>query len=99
MKHLVGLLCRLGSIILLSSCHGGSGFFSASGATNEVMVIMDDSSWEGTSGRALFDVLNSNTKRLPQPEPNFRILHITPENFTSTFKMRSEERRVGKEIR
>ena len=87
MKHLVGLLSLLASIIFLSSCNGGSGFFSASGATNEVMVIMDDSSWEGTSGRALFDVLNSNTKGLPQPEPNFRILHITPENFTSTFKM------------
>jgi hypothetical protein len=66
MKHLVGLLSLLASIIFLSSCNGGSGFFSASGATNEVMVIMDDSSWEGTSGRALFDVLNSNTKGFPQ---------------------------------
>lgn len=87
MKHFTGLLTLLAVIVLLSSCNSGGGFLSASGANNEVLVIMDDTSWENASGRALFDVLNSNTKGLPQPEPNFRILHITPENFTSTFKM------------
>ena len=60
---------------------------SASGATNEVIVLMEDSAWEGEAGRALFDVLNSNVAALPQPEPNFRILQLIPENFTSTFKM------------
>ncbi len=87
MKHLAGLLTLLAAIVLLTSCDGGGSFFSASGANNEVIVIMDDTEWGGISGRALFDVLNSNAKALPQPEPNFRILHITPENFTSTFKM------------
>lgn len=87
MKYLAGLLTLLVTIVIFTSCNGGGGFLSASGSTNEVLVIMDDAAWEGMSGRALFDVLNSNTKGLPQPEPNFRILHITPENFTSTFKM------------
>lgn len=87
MRHLAGLLTLMSTIVLLTSCNSGGGFLSASGSTNEVIVIMDDASWEGMSGRAIFEVLNSNTKGLPQPEPNFRILHITPENFTSTFKM------------
>lgn len=72
---------------LLSSCDGGGTFFSASGTTNEVIVIMDDAAWKGSTGRALFDVLNSNVKALPQPEPNFRIVQLGPEDFTSTFKM------------
>jgi hypothetical protein len=72
---------------LFTSCDSGGGFFSASGTTNEVIVIMDENMWEGTTGRALFNVLNSNTKALPQPEPNFRILQLAPENFTSTFRV------------
>ncbi len=72
--------------ILFISCDGG-GFLSASSTANEVLVIMDENAWEGSAGRALFDVLNSPAKGLPQIEPNFKILQITPNNFTSTFKM------------
>lgn len=52
-----------------------------------MMVLMDDTAWESSPGRALFNVLNSNVKALPQAEPNFTIVQIAPENFTSTFKM------------
>lgn len=87
MNKLAGLLSLLAIVLLFTSCDGTASFMNASGANNEVLVIMDDSSWQGETGRALFDVLNSNVKALPQPEPNFRILQITPANFTSTFKM------------
>ena len=88
MKQFAGLLTILATVILFTSCDGGAGgFMTASGANNEILVIMDDHSWQGEAGRALFDVLNSNVKGLPQPEPNFRIIQITPENFTSTFRM------------
>jgi len=51
------------------------------------LVVMDDQSWkEGLAGRALFDVLNSPVLGLPQTEPNFRIMQIAPENFTTTFR-------------
>lgn len=87
MKQFAGLLTLFVAIILFTSCDGGGGFLSASGSANEVIVLMDEKAWESIEGRALFDILNSNVKGLPQPEPNFRILHITPENFSSTFKM------------
>ena len=73
--------------VLFTSCDGGGSFFSASGSTNEVIVIMDKNAWEGAAGRALFGVLNSNVKAIPQPEPNFRVVQLTPDNFTSTFKV------------
>lgn len=87
MKQLAGIFTILVTVILFTSCDSSGGFMSASGANNEVLVIMDDNSWEGEAGRALYDVLNSNVKGLPQPEPNFRIIQISPENFTSTFRM------------
>lgn len=87
MKHLAIIIGLIGSLALFTSCDGRGGFLSASGATNEVIVLMDDVQWEGEAGRALFNILNSNVPALPQPEPNFRILHLIPENFTSTFKM------------
>lgn len=53
------LFLTLVSGILLSSCKE-SNFFAASAANNEVLVVMDETMWEEeTSGRALFDLLNS----------------------------------------
>ncbi|MGI6073276.1 MAG: DUF4837 family protein [Fermentimonas sp.] len=88
MKQFTGLLFMLAAtMVLLTSCNGSSGFFTATGATNEVLVVMDDAEWEAPMGRALFDVLNSNVKAIPQVEPNFRIVHVSPDNYTSTLKM------------
>lgn len=86
MKRINLFLSLAFTIVLFASCHGG-GFLSASSTANEVLVIMDDDSWNGKAGQALYEVLNSPAKGLPQIEPNFKILQITPENFTSTFKM------------
>ncbi len=80
------LLLPLLAVLLFNSCNGG-GFLSASSLSSEVLVIMDKDEWEGATGRALFEVLNSPAKGLPQFEPNFRIIQLTPENFTSTFKV------------
>ena len=87
MKHFGILLSFLAATLLLTSCNGAGSFMNASGANNEVMVLMEDSAWEGEAGRALFNALNSHAKALPQPEPNFRILQIMPENFTRSIKM------------
>ncbi len=87
MKHSGIFLPFLAVILLLTSCDRRASFMNASGANNEVIVVMDDTTWNSTPGRALFSVLNSYAKALPQPEPNFRILQIHPDNFTSTFRM------------
>lgn len=87
MKHAAITLSFIASLLLLFSCNGAGSFMNASGSTNEMLVVMDDTLWEGTAGKALFDVLNSNAKGLPQPEPNFNILQIAPENFTRTIRM------------
>lgn len=87
MKQVTIFFAIITGTLLFVSCNGVGSFLSASSAANEVMVIMEKDQWEGQAGRALYDVLNSPVKGLPQREPNFKILHIEPENFTSTFKM------------
>lgn len=87
MKHVAFALGLIGSLLFLFSCNSAGSFMNASGSSNEVLVVMDDSLWEGEAGRALFDALNSNVKGIPQPEPNFSVIQITPENFTRTIRM------------
>ncbi|MEA4979486.1 MAG: DUF4837 family protein, partial [Petrimonas sp.] len=86
MRRIHLLLLPVLAILIFTSCNGG-GFLSASSLSSEVLVIMDKDDWEGETGRALYDVLNSPAKGLPQFEPNFKVIQLTPENFTSTFKV------------
>ena len=87
MKHFNILALLTGIVLVATSCNNDGSFLAASSTVNEVIVVMDKTEWEGTGGRALFDVLNSPAKGLPQREANFKIIHLTPDNFTSTFKM------------
>lgn len=53
----------------------------SSGNPYEVMVVADDSIWEGYAGRALDVVLNKPLKGLPQEESTFHVSRITPDNY------------------
>ncbi len=88
MKQMRVLVAFVTLAIILGSCNNfTTGWMSASSASNEVLVIIDENDWLEPHGRALFDVLNSPIPGMPQQEANFKILQIDPKNFTSTFKM------------
>lgn len=88
MKQMRILVAFVTLALLLGSCNNfATGWMSASSATNEVLVIIDENEWLEPHGRAVFDVLNSSMPGMPQKEANFKILQIDPKNFTSTFKM------------
>lgn len=53
----------------------------SSGNPYELMVVADDSIWEGYAGRALDVVLNKPLKGLPQEESTFHVSRITPDNY------------------
>ena len=53
----------------------------SSGNPYEVMVVADDSIWDGYAGRALDVVLNKPLKGLPQEESTFHVSRITPDNY------------------
>lgn len=88
MKQLRVLIAFSALILILNSCNNfTTGWMSASSATNEVLVIINEDEWQEPHGRALFDVLNSPMPGMPQREANFKIIQIDPKNFTNTFKM------------
>ena len=53
---------------------------SSSGNPYEVMVVAEDSIWDGYAGRALRRVLNKPVPMLPQDEPSFHVTRIRPKN-------------------
>ncbi len=59
---------------------------TVSGKAGEVIVVMDKSRWEGEIGDLLRDDLAREMIALPQPEPMFDLINITPAAFGKIFK-------------
>ena len=90
-RLLIGL-CILLSLVL-TSCNGPASDVphrklqrsfltpASSGNPYEVMVVAEDSIWEGYAGKALKRVLNHDVPMLPQPESMFHVSRITPRHF------------------
>lgn len=53
----------------------------SSGNPYEVMIVADDSLWDGYAGKAMRDVLERPLPMLPQEEPMFHVSHITRKNY------------------
>ena len=73
----------------LASCTLGGlkGGPSSSGRAYELLVVVDYDLWERPAGRALYNVLDSDVPGLPQSEPSFRIMYVSPREFDSTLKL------------
>jgi hypothetical protein len=80
--------------VSLTSCNmdpsqsSGSGVIlpNVSGTAGEVLVVMDLNNWKGQAGIKLKEILEQEFPALPQPEPLFDIIHITPGAFDNLFK-------------
>ena len=59
---------------------------TVSGKAGEVIVVMDKTRWEGEIGDLLRDHLAKEIIALPQPEPMFDLINITPAAFGKIFK-------------
>lgn len=83
----------LGFLVLLTtfamfSCKGKNNLFlpTPTGMPYEVLVVSSDEMWNNPSGRALFDVLDTDVPGLPQSERSFRISHTPKSGFSSLLK-------------
>lgn len=87
-RSLLGLFVIL--TVLFSSCkRGGGSLFTptSSGLPYELVVVADDSVWDGEPGKALKEVLQSDIPGLPQSESYFYVMHVNPANFDNTMKL------------
>ncbi|MBR6031953.1 MAG: DUF4837 family protein [Bacteroidaceae bacterium] len=84
MKNLLFLLV---SLLLMTSCTKEHLFPQASGRPYEVLVVLDNNTWNAPAGRALFDILDTDVPCLPQSERSFRMMQIEPKDFDQTFSI------------
>ena len=76
-------------ISLITSCTSKKGerlLPSSSGRMNEMVVVMKHDLWKGKVGKEVRAIFEEEVNGLPQPEPSYRVAHIDPNAFTSTFK-------------
>ena len=58
---------------------------NVTGASGEVLVVMDRALWMGETGNTVRDEVAAVLVGFPQPEPAFKLLHVNPEGFRDIF--------------
>ena len=81
------LLLFILMLTVLTGCQKSTYFPIASGRPYEVLVVMDNKTWEAPAGRALFDILDTDVPGLPQSERSFRISQCQPKDFDQAFSI------------
>ena len=87
MKSFIPLL---GIIMMAASSCGDSSLTrtlpNITGASGEVLVVMNKTLWEGKGGEAAREDLAAILVGMPQPEPAFDLLHVNPEGFKDVYQ-------------
>lgn len=90
MKKFLRISILLAGILAICSCKGGSGkalLPNVSGKAGEVLVVIEKADWEGAVGGILRDSLAADCPYLPQKEPLYTLINITPGNFAQMFQI------------
>lgn len=77
------------SIAALVGCKGGTKTLlpSISGKAGEIIVVMEKADWEGAPGSAVRELLACDCPFLPQKEPLYSLVNVTPGGFADLFKV------------
>ena len=60
---------------------------SVSGKAGEIVVVINKGNWEDAIGSKLRNILAKDCPYLPQKEPLYSLVNITPNTFTNIFKV------------
>lgn len=85
-------------ISLLISCDSGDGkrvLKEANGRINHLLIVMKNSEWQGEIGDELRKIVAEPVVGLPQPEAQFEVSQVPPENFGSMFRATRSVLKVG----
>jgi hypothetical protein len=66
------------------------------GKSGDLLVVMDSSLWLGETGSVISSCFSATQDGLPQREPYFNVIQVTPRNFTRIFKTTKNIIVVGK---
>lgn len=77
------------TLTVLISCETGEQkkiLKEANGRINHVLLVIKNSEWEGAIGDELRTIIAEPVLGLPQPEAQFEVSQVPPENFGSMFR-------------
>ena len=76
-------------VIIISSCRSGTQPYRSylSGSPGEVLVVMPEYYWSGIPGKACREVFGAPYEMLPQYEPVFDMVQISPDPFNDFFRL------------
>ncbi|MCR5002785.1 MAG: DUF4837 family protein [Bacteroidales bacterium] len=91
MKKTLSLLAGLAAIIL-TGCSGNDKapktlLPNISGKAGEVFVVIEKDYWQGKPGNDLREVLAADCPHLPQREPLYTLVNVSPAGFGKLFKV------------
>ncbi len=90
MKRIFTLLTIMAAGILAISCTCSPKkalLPTISGKAGEIIIVIDKADWEGALGSEFRELLASDCPFLPQKEPLYNLVDITPSNFTNIFQV------------
>ena len=89
MKRLTSLLALAISFFSVIACGDGTKTLlpNVSGKAGEIIVVVNKGDWEGAVGNELRGLLASDCPFLPQKEPLYTLINITPATFTNIFQL------------
>ena len=87
-RPLISLFVLVAALITASCKDGGRSAMSSpvSGATNELLVIMNKALWDGPAGDSIKTYFGQPQLGLPQAEPMFDLLNLPPASFEKNVK-------------
>ncbi len=90
---IISVLCLVGALASLSSCTCSKSknrqkmLSAVSGKAGEVIIVTSKTIWNSEVGDSLRSVLTADYPFLPQPEPSFKLVNITPDDFSDAFRI------------
>ena len=84
MKRIFIALC---TVLLMTSCGNDELILPISkGSFGKVLVVVDNSKWQGDIGNEIRQTFGKLQVGLPQPEKTLSVAHVAPNGFTSMLK-------------
>jgi len=91
MKKFLSIMAMAALLLSLPSCNEGARkkalLPTISGKAGEVIVVISKSEWESATGVELRELLASDCPFLPQKEPLYTLVNISPSAFTNIFQI------------
>ena len=84
------IFLALSLVVLFTACESKKEekrvFLDSNGRMNHVLIVMDNSKWNGEVGDKLKDIIMTPVLGMPQQENQFDVSHVAESSFGKMFK-------------